>query len=93
MFIGFLNLEIYIPYSHSLKEKRKCIKSIRDRIQKKYNVAIAELDYQDKWQRIKIGIVTLNSHKIVVERLLNKVILDIEENIEGEIIAKQIHFF
>jgi len=92
MFIGFLNLEIYIPYSHSLKEKRKYIKSIRDRIQKKYNVAIAELDYQDKWQRIKIGIVTINSHKIVVERLLNKVILDIEENIEGEIIAKQIHF-
>jgi len=58
MIIGFLSLEIHIPYSHSLKEKRKRLNSFKERVKKKYNVAIAELDYQNKWQRAKIGIIT-----------------------------------
>jgi len=92
MVIGFLSLEIYFPYSHSLKEKRKILKSFRDRVKNKSNVAFAELDYQDKWQRTRIGIVTLNSHKKPVESLLNKIIADAEENIDGEIYNSQIHY-
>ena len=93
MVIGFLSLEIYLPYSHSLKEKRKTIVSFKDRVKKKFNVAFAELDYQDKWQRSKIGIVTLNSQKKMVESILYKIISEAEENIEGEIIKTDIHFF
>ena len=93
MVIGFLFLEIYFPYSHSLKEKRKILKSFKDRIKKKFNVAFAELDFQDKWQRTRIGVVTLNSHKKPVDSLLNKIITDAEENIDGEIIDSQIHYF
>lgn len=93
MIIGFLCLEIYFPYSHSLKEKRKWINSVRDRLKKKYNVAFAELDYQNKWQRTKIGIVTLNSQKRMVENLFHKITRDIEENIDGEILDRQINYF
>jgi len=93
MVIGFLFLEVYFPYSHSLKEKRKILKSFKDRIKKKFNVAFAELDYQDKWQRTRIGVVTLNSHKKPVDNLLNKILTDAEENIDGEIIDSQIHYF
>lgn len=90
MVVGFLSLEIYFPYSHSLKEKRKIMKSFRDRVKNKFNVAFAELDYQDKWQRTRIGIVTLNSQKKPVDSLLNKIMSDAEENIDGEIIDSQI---
>jgi uncharacterized protein YlxP (DUF503 family) len=93
MVIGLLFLEIYFPYSHSLKEKRKVLKSFKDRIKNKFNVAFAELDYQDKWQRTRIGVVTLNSHKKPVDSLLNKIIVDAQENINGEIIDTQIHYF
>ncbi len=93
MVIGFLSLEIYLPYSHSLKEKRKTIASLKDRVKKKYNVALAELDYHDKWQRSKIGIVTLNNHKTIVESLFQKILSEAEENIEGEIIKTDIHYF
>lgn len=93
MVIGFLSLEIYLPYSHSLKEKRKIIVSLKDRVKKKYNVAFAELDYHDKWQRTKIGIVTLNNHKTMVESIFQKILSDAEENIEGEIIKTDIHYF
>jgi len=93
MVIGFLSLEIYFPYSHSLKEKRKILKSFKDRVKNKFNVAFAELDYQDKWQRTRIGVATLNSYKKPVDNLLNKIIADAEENIDGEIIHSQIHYF
>lgn len=86
-------MEVYFPYSHSLKEKRKILKSFKDRIKNKFNIAFAELDYQDKWQRTKIGLVTLNSNKKLVESLFCKIMADAEKYIEGEIIDSQIHYF
>jgi len=93
MIIGLLSLEIYIPYSHSLKEKRKRLSSIRDRLKKRYNVAFSELDYQDKWQRTKIGIVTLNNQKKPIENIFNKIIEDAEKSIDGQIIDYVIQYF
>ncbi len=93
MIIGYLSLEIYLPYSHSLKEKRKSLSAIKDRLRNKYNVALAELEYQDKWQRSKIGVVTLNSQKRVVEKQFQRIIADAESLIDGEIIQFEIHFF
>jgi len=92
MIIGCLILEIHIPFSHSLKEKRKQLKSCRDRLQNRYNIAFAELDHQDKWQRTKLGIVTLNSEKRIVETLLHKVLRDVEENVEGDILHSYIDY-
>ncbi|MGD8540573.1 MAG: DUF503 domain-containing protein [Candidatus Aminicenantes bacterium] len=93
MVIGFLSMEIYLPYSHSLKEKRKTILSLRDRIKKKYNVAFTELEYHDKWQRSKIGIVTLNNHKTMIETIFQKILSEAEDSIEGEILKTEIHYF
>ena len=93
MIIGFLSLELYFPYSHSLKEKRKILKSFKDRIKNRFNVACAEIEFQEKWQRTKIGLVTLNSQKKPVDNTLNNVLLDIEKNIDGEIIHSQILYF
>jgi uncharacterized protein YlxP (DUF503 family) len=93
MIIGLLTLEIYIPYSHSLKEKRKTLNKIKDRLKKKFNVAFAELDFLNKWQRSKIGLVTLNTQKRMIEKIFQKIIREIEENIEGEILQKEIYYF
>lgn len=93
MIIGFLLLDIHLPLSHSLKEKRKRLNRIKDRFKNRYNVALAELEYQDKWQRSKIGIVTINTQKKVVESLFNRIIIEAEENIDGEVLDYQIHYF
>ena len=47
--VGVLILEIQLPYSHSLKDKRAVLLKIRDRLRSRFNVAIAELDHQDLW--------------------------------------------
>ncbi len=48
-----------IPGSQSLKEKRMVLKSVKDRVRNRFNVAVSELDYQDKWQKTLLGFVTL----------------------------------
>ena len=93
MVIGFLLLDIHLPYCHSLKEKRKMLNSIRDRFKNRYNVALAEIEYQNKWQRAKIGIVTLNCQKKIAEGLFNRIVANAEEIIDGEIIDYKIEYF
>jgi uncharacterized protein YlxP (DUF503 family) len=93
MVIGLLSLEIHFPYSQSLKDKRKELNSLKGRIRQKYNVALAELDYQDTWQRTKLGIVTLNSQPAVVENILAKILRDIEGHVNGDVLKADILFY
>jgi uncharacterized protein YlxP (DUF503 family) len=86
MIIGCLVMDLYLPYSHSLKEKRKRLKGLKDRLKTRYNVAFSELEFQDKWQRSRIGIVTLNSGKQIIEKTFNQILKDVEENLDGEIL-------
>lgn len=92
MIIGLLILDIHFPFSHSLKEKRKHLLSLRDRLKKKYNIAFSELDFQEKWQRSRIGLVSLNSKKGIIERMFQKILMEIDENIEGEILNRDIRY-
>ncbi len=93
MIIGCMVLDLYLPYSHSLKEKRKRLKRLKDRLKTRYNVAFSELEFQDKWQRSRIGVVTLNSGKQIIEKTFNQILKDVEENLDGEVLEKNIFFF
>ena len=92
MYIGLLTFELFISDSLSLKDKRMIVSSLKDRLRKKYNVAIAELGYQEKWQRAELGIVTIgNSHKIV-EESLNKIFGYLDSQTGFELIAHQFEY-
>jgi uncharacterized protein YlxP (DUF503 family) len=73
MFIGTLKFEIIIPGSKSLKDKRRVVQSLQDRIKSKFNVSIAEIDHQDKWQRAIIGLCFVNSAKKEIENISQKI--------------------
>ena len=55
MFYGIARLEFFIPQSHSLKEKRAILNRIKGRIENRFHLAIAEVEYQDLWQRAALG--------------------------------------
>jgi uncharacterized protein YlxP (DUF503 family) len=78
MIIGLMTLDLFIPYSNSLKEKRMTIKGIKEKIRNKFNVSIAELDYQDKWQRAKLGIVQIGNDYSFIEKNMNAIFRLIE---------------
>ena len=55
--VGLLTLELHIAEAQSLKDKRQVLRSLKDRLRAKFNVAVAELDFEDKWQRSVVGVV------------------------------------
>ena len=71
--IGVLTLELRIDDSHSLKDKRQVVKALKDRLRHKFNVAVAEIDYQDLWQRAMIAAVTVSSAHTHAESVLQNV--------------------
>ena len=73
MTVGVLTLEIWIEDSHSLKDKRHVVKSLKDRLRHKFNVAVAEVDYQELWQRALVAAVTVSSDHAYAEQLLQAV--------------------
>lgn len=56
MFIGIARYELFIAASGSLKDKRRVLRAVTMSVQKRFKVAIAEVDYQDKWQRASLGV-------------------------------------
>jgi uncharacterized protein YlxP (DUF503 family) len=66
-------LELRIEEAHSLKEKRHVVKGLKDRLRNRYNVAVAEIDYQDLWQRALVSAVTVSSDHGHAESVLQAV--------------------
>jgi uncharacterized protein YlxP (DUF503 family) len=71
--IGVLTLELRLENSHSLKEKRHVVQSLKDRLRNKFNVAVAEIDHQDLWQRAAVAAVTVSSDHVHAEKVLRSV--------------------
>lgn len=74
MFVKLLTIDLFIPGCSSLKEKRFVLKSIKTRIRQRFNVAVSEVDFQDKWQRCRLGVVTVGPDKTFVDASCDKVI-------------------
>ena len=84
--IGFLEVHLRIPEAHSLKEKRKVVKRVVERLKNKFNVSVSEIGDQDKWQSSIIGVVTVGSSRKIVDATLEKVIVFIEELYPGKLV-------
>ncbi|MEM0354393.1 MAG: DUF503 domain-containing protein [candidate division WOR-3 bacterium] len=90
MIIGVLEVEIFIPYSTSIKEKRFIVKSIKDKVKSRFNVSIAELDYHDIWQRSKIGFACLGNSVNYINGQLIELLKFLEEDKRFEITTHKI---
>ena len=74
MVVGIMSLRLAIPGAHSLKDKRRALRSIKDRLRSKFNVSVAEVDGQEYWQTAVLGVCALGTDRAFVEGLLNKVV-------------------
>jgi uncharacterized protein len=86
--VGLLTLELHIPDAQSLKDKRQVLRSLKDKLRREFNVAVAELDHHDAWQRSVIGVVTLSNEEKHVQESLQKV-LDAADRILGSFLIGQ----
>lgn len=78
--MGVLRLDLFIPQSQSLKAKRQVIKGLRERVRRRFNVSVCELDNLDLWQRATLGIAFLSNESSYVHLILSQV----ERSLEGD---------
>jgi uncharacterized protein YlxP (DUF503 family) len=91
--VGIARLTIFIPDSHSLKEKRMVLRRIKDRTRQKFNVAIAEVEDNDVWQRGVIGLALLGNERRFVESALDEVVRFVRGEAEVVNVEREIQTF
>jgi uncharacterized protein len=87
--LAVLTLELRIEAAQSLKDKRQVVRSVKDKLRAKFNVAVAELDQTDLWQRATIGVASVSGSRDYLAGLMQQVEKDamrIANNAGGEVV-------
>ncbi|HTU34282.1 MAG TPA: DUF503 domain-containing protein [Candidatus Acidoferrum sp.] len=91
--IGCLTLEIHIPDARSLKDKRQVVRSLKDRLRANFNVAVAELAYQDLLQRSRVGVVSLSGDGKHLEESFAAILAESERILGRDLVSQEIEYF
>jgi hypothetical protein len=71
--IAFLTLELHIEAAQSLKDKRRVLRSLKDRLRNNFNVSVAELDASSLWNRATVGVVAISDSRDYLDGLMKNV--------------------
>jgi uncharacterized protein YlxP (DUF503 family) len=86
MHVGVARVTLHLPENGSLKDKRMVVKSVAQRVRNRFNVAVAEVDTQDVWRVITLGIVCVSEDRRHANQMLDKVVEFIEsERLDAEV--------
>jgi uncharacterized protein YlxP (DUF503 family) len=70
--VGLCTVELFIPDSQSLKDKRRVLLALKDRLREKFNLSVAEVSGQDLWQRAVLGIACVANESRHVNQVLEQ---------------------
>jgi len=87
-----VSVELLIPMSHSLKDKRKQVKSLKDRIRNRFNASVAEIEFLDDWQRSTLGVSMISNNKAYLEKQYHAIENLVMENRETELLKVDIEW-
>jgi len=79
--IALLTLDIHIPHAQSLKDKRMVVRSVKDKLRSKFNVAVAEVEHQELWQRSQLSVVTVGPDEAYLKQLLEHALQEAERTV------------
>ncbi len=91
MVVALLSIELYLPMSGSLKDKRMVLRRVKDRM-KPFNVAVAEVAHQDLWQRAGLAMVTVASSEDMAGETLSSVLAEIDRVEPGLVTQSQVEY-
>jgi len=83
--IGLLTIAFHSPHSRSLKDKRMTVKAMKERLRRRFNVAVAETGYQELWQRSVLSAVSVSSERSGLRNVMEAMARDIEERYSDEL--------
>jgi hypothetical protein len=89
--IAILTIHLHLPACASLKEKRGRLKPLISRLHREFNVSVAEMDLQDKWDEAIIACAMVNSDAVTLQQSLQSVAKWVEANwTDGDVIEEKI---
>lgn len=91
--IVFCSLEIHLPYSHSLKDKRNVLRKTADRLRSRFNFSVSEIEHQDLWQRGRLGAVSIGPDAKRLEELAENLVRESERILGGDLVSYHIEIF
>jgi uncharacterized protein YlxP (DUF503 family) len=91
MVVALLSVELFLPGSRSLKDKRMVLRRLKDRLVK-FNVAVSEVAHHDLWQRAGLGLVTIATTDDCADRELAAAIAEIERVEPGLVTRTELQF-
>jgi len=89
LYVGIGSFTLLLYEGVSLKEKRMVVKSLIQKISSRYNVSIAEVGEQDKWQRSEIGFSCVSNERGHIEKMMQEIIRFAESDGRGEVMDIQ----
>ncbi len=92
MVVAVSVIELHIPGGRSLKDKRRVIKGLTERLHQRFRVSVAETDYHDLHQRAQIAIAAVHGSRAEMERLLDRIRDHVEEVPGGMLISWEPYF-
>lgn len=78
MIVGVLRIQLHIPSSSSLKEKRRHLNALKSRIRSSFNASVAEVGGQEKWQRSEVAVACVGMTRQVVDSVLARIVAAVE---------------
>jgi len=88
MVVGVLRLSLFIGGSGSLKERRRVVKSLKDRIRSRFNVSVEDVGEQDLWQSATLGVAVVASDGRFADEVLSKVARIVESDPRVEVVGR-----
>lgn len=91
MIVSMIQLIIELPDITSIKEKRRIVTSLKEKIIRRYRVSMAEIDLHDSLSYSHMGAAVVSNSKVHGERIMQKILHFVEEDVAGRIQDVQIH--
>jgi uncharacterized protein len=93
MVVGTLNLKLVIFEAVSLKDKRRVVKSLKDRLRHRFNVSVAEVGSLDRWQQAELGVAMVANDGQFLESALDKVVAYVRQDAAASLVDFEVEIF
>jgi uncharacterized protein YlxP (DUF503 family) len=91
--LGLLTVELHIPGSGSLKDRRAVVNALKDKIRRRFNVSLSEADGNELWQRAHLAAACVAATEGAVNKVLQDVLLTMDEDDRCEAFAPRIEYY
>ena len=91
--VGVVRCVLHLPGCQSLKAKRAVIRSLKDRLQTKHRVSVAEVAYQDLWQKSELWAAFVAGDRRLAESILSRLDQQVEAEPRADVIERETVFY